>query len=96
MKASGLAGCVFSVSIALAACNGSPEGTVGETGDFDFRPEDTSPGPAATSGTDDLAISQEAEVGETLPDGASPLALVGAIGVISLMGAATARFLQRR
>lgn len=93
MRVSGLGVCVFGVSLVVAACGGSPEGTARETGTIDVNRSDTSA--TATSGTEDRGVSQEGPAAEVLPDSASPLALVGVIGALSLLGAATTRLLRR-
>lgn len=89
MRSRGAAICVFGVSLAIAGCNSSPDPDVGE------EPTVTAPEPTATSGSEAAADARQPAAPAELPDTASPLAVVGAMGVLSLAGAALARVLRQ-
>jgi MYXO-CTERM domain-containing protein len=89
MKLSALAAGVISLSLAGTACD---RGRELDTTDNRFD-ETTAP-----TGTTGIAPAEEAEPAsaQALPDTASPLALMGGLGVLALAGAAGIRLVRRR
>ena len=83
--------CIFALSLAVGACGNSSEVTT----DADDTMTPAAEAPTGTSGMQPAAEVREEPVSEALPDTASPLALIGGLGVLSLAGAAGLRALRR-
>jgi len=91
MKLIVLAAGVVSLSLAGAACNTAREADAPDT-----RLDETTASTGAAGTAAPVADAGQAPAQEQLPDTASPLALIGGLGLLSLAGAAGLHLVRRR